>query len=99
MAAEVHGRGFLELACEHLGCDREKLRARGRSPEVVRLRELIGLVGIERYGVKVTELAWELDKSRDGVSRWYRRGTIRRAEDSAFAAAEKALDDAASEEP
>lgn len=63
------------------------------------MRELIGLVGIERYEVKVTELAWELGKSRDGVSRWYRRGTIRRAEDPAFAAAKKALDDAASEEP
>ena len=63
------------------------------------MRELIGLVGIERYGVKVTALAAELGKSRDGVSRWYRRGAVRREEDPEFAAAAKALDQAASEEP
>ncbi len=51
------------------------------------------------YGVKVTELAAELGKSRDGVSRWYRRGTARRAEDPEFASAAEALDQAASEEP
>ena len=92
-------RNWLEIACTHLECDEEKLRGRGRAPEVVRLRDLIGLVGIERYGVKVTELAGELGKSRDGVSRWYRRGTARRAQDPAFAAAAEALDQVASEDP
>jgi hypothetical protein len=62
------------------------------------MRELIGLVGIERYGVEVTELAAELGKSRGGVSHWCRRGTIRRAEDADFAVAADALDQAASEE-
>jgi hypothetical protein len=62
-------------------------------------RDLIGLVGIERYGVRVTELAAELGKSRDGVSRWYRRGAIRREEDPAFENAADALDLAASEDP
>ena len=88
----------MELACAHLGCDRETLRSRGRAPDVVRLRELIGLVGIERYGVKVIELAAELGKSRDGVSDWCRRGAARRAADLNFAAAAAALDQAASEE-
>jgi REP element-mobilizing transposase RayT len=92
-------REWLGIACEHLECDEETLRSRGRSPEVVRLRDMIGLVGIERYGVKVTELAAELGKSRDGVSRWYRRGAARRAEDPEFASAAEALDQAASEEP
>lgn len=36
---------------------------------------------------------------RDGVSRWRRRGAVRRAEDSEFAAAVGALDQAASEDP
>jgi putative transposase len=90
---------WLELACTHLGCDREALGGRGRAPEVVRMRDLVGLVGIERYGVKVTELAAELGKSRDGVSRWCRRGAARRAEDPGFAAAAEALDHAASEDP
>lgn len=92
-------REWLELACAHLECDLETLRSRGRAPEIVRLRDLIGLVGIERYGVKVTELATELGKSRDGVGRWYRRGAARRAEDPNFAASAEALDQAASEDP
>lgn len=86
------------MACTHLDCETETLCGRGRAPDVVRKRELIGLVGIERYGVKVTELAAELGKSRGGVSHWCRRGTIRREEDAAFAAAADALDQAASEE-
>ena len=68
------------------------------APAVVRMRELIGLVGIERYGVKVTELAAELGKSQGGVSHWCRRGIVRRAEDADFAAAADALDQAVSEE-
>ena len=63
------------------------------------MRDLIALVGIERYGVKVTELAAELGKSRDGVSRWCRRGAARRGEDPDFAVAADALDQAASEDP
>jgi REP element-mobilizing transposase RayT len=90
---------WLEVACAHLECDPRELRSRGRAPEVVRMRELIGLVGIERYGVKVTELAAELGKSRGGVSHWYRRGTAMRAESADFATAAEALDQAASEEP
>ena len=64
------------------------------------MRELTGLVGIDRYGVKVTELAAELGKSRGGVSHWYRGGGVAgRTEDADFAAAAEALDQAASEEP
>lgn len=90
---------WLEVACAHLECDAELLCGRGRAPATVRMRELIGLVGIERYGVRVTELAAELGKSIGGVSHWYRRGAVRRAEDADFAAAAEALDQAASEEP
>ena len=90
---------WLDLACAHLECDREEIRGRGRAPGVARMRDLIALVGIERYGVKVTELAAELGKSRDGVSLWSRRGATRRAEDPDFAAAVEALDHAASEDP
>ena len=40
----------MAFACPHLECDPEILCGRGRAPEVVRMRELTGLVGIERYG-------------------------------------------------
>lgn len=90
---------WLELACCHLGVDRHELGGRGRDPDIVMSRELIGLVGIERFGVKVIELAADLGKSRDGVSKWMRRGSLRRETDPDFAAAVEALDHAASEEP
>jgi hypothetical protein len=43
----------LEVACAHLERGPETLCGRGRTPDAVRMRELIGMVGIERYGVKV----------------------------------------------
>ena len=89
---------WLEIACRHLAVDREDLAERGRHPDVVQMRELVGLIGIERYGVKVTELAEILGKSRDGVSKWMRRGVERRAAEPEFAEAAQALDLAASEE-
>jgi putative transposase len=90
---------WLELACAELGVDQERLADRNRNREIVRARELIGLIGVERFGVKVNELARELGKSRDGVSRWIRRGAARRASDAAFASDAEALDFAASEDP
>jgi hypothetical protein len=69
---------WLEVAFTHLGIEPDVLGDRGRATEVVRWRDLVGLVGIERYGVKVTDLAAELGKWRDGVSLWYRRGVARR---------------------
>jgi putative transposase len=91
-------KAWLEAACGYLGVDWEELAGRGRDPEVVKLRDLIGLVGIERFGVRAIELARELGKSRDGVSRWYRRGVVRRAEDPEFAAMARGLDGAMSED-
>jgi putative transposase len=90
---------WLDVACTHMEIDPEALGDRGRAREVVRWRDLVGLVGIERYGVMVTDLAAELGKSRDGVSLWYRRGVARRREDAEFAAAAEALDQAVGEAP
>ena len=90
---------WLNLACEHLNVELDDLAGRGRSPEIVKMRELIGMVGIERFGVKVADLADVLGKSRDGVSCWMRRGVKRRATEPDFAAAAKRLEHIASEEP
>ena len=60
---------------------------------------MVGLVGVEQFGVKVSDPADELGKSRDGVSRWIRRGVSRRASDPEFAADAEKLDHVASEEP
>ncbi len=90
---------WLQIACGHLGVDRLHLSDRNRDPDVVRARELIGLIGVERFGVRVNELAAELGKSRDGVSRWVRRGASRRESDPEFSSDAESLDNAASEEP
>jgi REP element-mobilizing transposase RayT len=95
----IEARDWVNLACAHLGVNPEELKGHGRDPEIVKCRELIGLVGIERYGVKVIELAEVLEKSRDGVSKWMRRGAVRRVSDPEFAEAAQALDHAAWEEP
>ena len=67
--------------------------------EIVRTREFLGLVGIEHFGVKVNDLADALGKSRDGVSKWMRRGEMRRETDREFAAAAEDLDLHAGKEP
>jgi len=90
---------WLQIACAHLGVDRLRLSDRNRNPDIVRARELIGLIGVERFGVKVNELAAELGKSRDGVSRWVRRGADRREFDPEFASDAEALDNEGSQEP
>ena len=89
---------WIKMTCRHFDVQREDLASRSRKKEIIRVRELIGLVGVERYGLKVKELAASLGKSEDGVSLWVRRGAKRRMKDAAFAADAEALDAAASEE-
>ncbi len=57
---------------------------KGRESETVRLRELLAVLGVERYGVSVKGLADEIGKSRVTVSAWVGRGAARRASDSSF---------------
>ena len=89
----------LPICYEHLDVDIGVLAGKGRALNNVKMRELIGMVGVERFGVKVTELADVLGKSRDGVSCWMRRGVERRTTDPSFAAAAERLEYVASEEP
>ena len=81
----------LPICCEHLYVEIEVLAGKGRAPKDVKMGELIRMVGIERFGVKVTELADVHGKSRDGVSCWMGRGVERRATDPSFAAAAERL--------
>lgn len=89
---------WVEVACAAVGVKREELASRSRHPGIVQARDIIGLVGIERFGVKVRDLARCLGKSEDGVSLWVRRGARRREEDAAFAAEIEALDSGLCEE-
>ena len=82
----------LLICFEHLNVDSEVLAGKGRAQENVKMGEFIGLVGVERFGLKVTKLADVLGGPRDGVSCWMRRGVERRVTDPSFAAAVERLE-------
>jgi len=62
----------------------EALRSRRRDPELVRARELLTLLGVERYGQQLVALARELAKSPDGMTKAVARATRRRVDDPEF---------------
>lgn len=90
--SRFEAKAWVEEACGVLGLSREELAGRGQDSRIVRMRELVGVVGVERFGVKVRDLARCLGKSEDGVSRWVRRGARRRIEDMEFANDAEMLD-------
>jgi hypothetical protein len=77
---------FIRRAAEHLGVSSDVLGARGKAPATVRAREIIAIVGVERFGVKVKDLAGRLGKNPGSVSRWMARAAQRRDEDRKFEA-------------
>jgi len=81
---------YVEVAVDELGVERAELAGRGRKSETVRLRELLAVVGVERYGVSVKALAEVLGRSRVTVSSWVSRGAAKRAEEKTF---EKQVDE------
>jgi REP element-mobilizing transposase RayT len=83
---------FLEQACERLGVDLELLAGRGKSPAARDLRELVSVLGVERYRQRVSELADSLGKNPGSVSRWVSAGAARRADEPHFARRLEELD-------
>lgn len=55
--------------------------SRHRSPELVRARELVMVLGVERYSLKVQDFAATLRKHPDRMFRALARGTRRRVDD------------------
>ena len=77
-------REFIARGAEVLGFGVDELRSRGRAPKSVQARELLLVVGVERYGLKVNELAREFQKTPDGMSQALARAVRRRAADGEF---------------
>lgn len=75
---------FIVRGAELLDVGLDDLRARGRSPAVVETRELLLVLGVERYGLKLNALARELQKTPDGMSQALARAVRRRRDDGAF---------------
>ena len=83
---------FIRRAAEHLGVSSDVLGARSKAPATVRAREIIAIVGVERFGVKVKDLAGRLGKNPGSVSRWMARAAQRRDEDRDFEACYRRLE-------
>ncbi len=81
---------YIELALDELEFEMAEFAGRGRKPETVRMRELLAVVGVERYGVSVNALAEVLGRSRVTVSTWVSRGAEKRAGEKTF---EKLIDE------
>jgi REP element-mobilizing transposase RayT len=75
---------FLSIGAEALGVTFDSLRARVRSEAVVEARELLAVLGAERYGLKVKDLAKAMNKSREGITRAISRGTRKRMEEADY---------------
>jgi len=88
---------FISRGADILGVDIADLRSRGRNQDVVRARELLMTLGVERYSLKVKDLAKELRKSPDGMTQTVMRGIRRRTGDDEFRADLLRLDQAISE--
>jgi REP element-mobilizing transposase RayT len=76
---------YLDAAARALGVGTAELGGRGKMPATVRAREILTLVGVERFGVRMSELAGQLGMSAGSVSHWAARAAARRQEDETFA--------------
>lgn len=83
---------FLRQGASSLGVDFDDLRGRGRTDAIVRSRELLATLGIERFGLQVKTIAAQLHKHPVTASGWVMRGTRRRQRDSEFRARYEWLD-------
>jgi REP element-mobilizing transposase RayT len=75
---------FVRRGASLIGVEASDLRSRRRTSEVVRARELLMIAGVERYGLKVKELAQEMKKSPDGMTQTIARAARKRLEDCEF---------------
>lgn len=80
----IEAEEFIVRGAERLGVDIAELRSRRRAEELVRARELLMILGVERFGLKVKDLARQLRKSPDGMTQTIARAARKRTKDSAF---------------
>jgi putative transposase len=77
-------REFVARGARALGVELGDLASRRRGVDLVRARELLMIVGVERYRLKLKDLAAELGKSPDGMTKTLARAIRRRGEEKGF---------------
>lgn len=90
---------FIDRVLKTLEIAREEVAGGTKRRAVVRAREILFSLGVERYGLKVKEMATALQVKYDTASLWGRRGAQRRAADAEFARREEEVDAAVASTP
>ena len=85
---------FIVRGAKVLGVEVEALRSRRQDRRLARARELLMVLGVERYRLKLKDLARELKKSPDGMTKAVVRAAKRRVENDDFLTDLNALDQA-----
>ena len=70
--------------CEILGVSLAEAASRQRTPSLVQARQAMAVLLVERWGVRVGELAAVIDRTRDGTSHLISAAVRRRASDPRF---------------
>ncbi len=81
---------FVQRGCGILGLDVEDIHSRSRGQDIVTGRELLMVLSVERYGLKVNAMAVQIGQSSSGSSKALARGIQKRKLDGGF---KKMLDD------
>ena len=84
---------YLDRACRALDIDVDQLATRRRDPELRELRELVAVLGVEKFEQRVREMAAVLKKNPGSVSRWVSAAAERRSSDPVFARRLRELDE------
>jgi hypothetical protein len=90
---------FIDRVLKTLEITREEVAGGTKRRNVVRAREMLFSLGVERYGLKVTDMATALHVNYDSASLWGRRGAQRRAGDAEFALRADEVDAAVASTP
>jgi REP element-mobilizing transposase RayT len=80
----LDAEGLVVHGSRLLGIEVEVLRSRRRSQELAQARELLVVLGVERYRLKLQDLARALGKSPDGMTKAVARAARRRTDDDGF---------------
>jgi REP element-mobilizing transposase RayT len=81
---EISEDEFIRRGCLILGFDVDELRSRQRQEKIVIGRELLMVLGVERYNLQVKKLALQLARSSAGMSKALARGIQKRNSDDTF---------------
>jgi REP element-mobilizing transposase RayT len=81
---KLSAAAFLALGAEALGVPLGELQSRQRGARAVQAREMLSVLGVERYRLRVKDLAEEMRKSPDSITKAIARGARQRKDDRVY---------------